>query len=205
MDVEAEVAGEVNVSTVTALIHQLDNPSTLLVGESPKHGGRLVLPGGKIEITDEADRGNRGLSTLRREVPEEVGAKVWSSRYIGKAVDPTRDVRRKSVGELDGVTTSPPISTFRTGAGDTSLLLAHYGNPDYLYVCTVDEAAVRSSDELHNVRFEDVETLVRGEFAAGHDVLVLWYREMQAQRWESLPPEALVSFLEDRRRLRRTG
>jgi 8-oxo-dGTP pyrophosphatase MutT (NUDIX family) len=193
---EIDIVAEITVATATAIVTHPDNPYLVLVADSEKHP-LPVIPGGKIEIDDPiADGETPGLECVLREVGEEIKAELQNARYIGKANDPERDVRVVLPEKVAGTLTDPPFSSidFSECHPETARIKAHYGTPDYIYVGSVDPERIQNTEELENVRFIDIRELEVGQLSAGHDVIVLKYRQMLESGAERLDDAALSDF-----------
>jgi 8-oxo-dGTP pyrophosphatase MutT (NUDIX family) len=182
------------VATASAILCSLFDPYLVLVADSAKHP-RPVIPGGKMDETDRENGEPSPVACLRRETFEEVDTEVLNPRLIGRATDPERDVRFVPPAKLRGVMVSNPLPE---DLSETSVVKAHYGTPDYIFVGQVDPSKVHETEELKNPRFIDIRTLKPGDLSAGHDVIVLWYRRMLESGASSLPQGALADFAAER-------
>lgn len=186
-----EFRAEVNVSTATAILHKKGDPFQVLVGNRAGCQ-KPVLPGGKQETADFAGGSAEeapGLSTVIREIIEETGGEVCEIRHIGTATDPGRDIRSTPVRKLRGVVLSGELGELK----DEDLVLAHYGCPDEIYVGEFD-IALGNTEELKDLHFMDIRNLKPGDLSRGHDVILLWYRDMLDRNLDRLPSDALVNF-----------
>ncbi len=185
------IVAEVTVCTATAIVTSKYDPYRILVATSAKHKFP-VLPGGKMETADlVADGDNPGLSCVLREIKEEIGTDLLNPKYIGKATDPDRDIRLVPPSKL---TAAVVVPTLPSNLPDDGKVKAHYGCPDHLFVGQVDETALTTTEELRNLKFIDIRTLGLGDLSAGHDVVVLAYRDMLDRGGFSLPETALKNF-----------
>jgi hypothetical protein len=81
------------------------------------------------------------------------------------------------------------------GISSDATVRAHYGCPDYIFVGEVDEATLsKDTEELKGVRFIDIRDLQPGDLAAGHDVIVLTYRDMLDAGKTQFPEDSLKFF-----------
>jgi 8-oxo-dGTP pyrophosphatase MutT (NUDIX family) len=182
------------VSTASAIIRSSTDPYKILVATSAKHS-KPVIPGGKVEREDiHSDGRTPGSSCVRREVLEEIGVDLANLEYIGKAVDPERDIRLVPPSKLATTLVHPPLPA---DLPSDATIKAHYGCPDYIFVGTVDENSVAESEELKNLRFINIREIGLGDLSAGHDIIVLWYRRMLDNGETQLPTHALRRFDED--------
>jgi 8-oxo-dGTP pyrophosphatase MutT (NUDIX family) len=197
------IVAEITVSTASAIVTHPDDPYKVLVAKSSKHP-HPVIPGGKIEVNDPiGPDSDPGRECVMREVEEEVGTKLLNARYIGKAFDPERDVRVVAPKKVASALTDPPFHTIdlQGVADDQPCIRARYGTPDFIYVGTIDPAALMDTEELSGSEFIDIRHLQPGELSAGHDVIVLKYRDMLDSRADKLDEQALTNFEASRNRL----
>jgi ADP-ribose pyrophosphatase YjhB (NUDIX family) len=187
-----EIVADVTVSTASAIVVSKHDPYLILVADSEKHP-RPVIPGGKVEHVDCAhDAATPGLRCILREVKQEIGAELRNPRYLGKATDPDRDIRLVPAKKVMEAVVVPALPS---GVSEDATVRAHYGCPDYIFVGEVDEATLsRDTEELKGVRFIDIRTLHPGDLSAGHDVIVLTYRDMLDAGETQFPDEALKFF-----------
>jgi 8-oxo-dGTP pyrophosphatase MutT (NUDIX family) len=192
---EAEYVATVTVATATAIVASKTDPYRILVADSAKHP-KPVMPGGKMEQQDAANGLEQaGLLCITRELEEEIGTLPENIRYVGMATDPARDVRVVPCSKLENCVTSPALPQ---GISPDAKIRASYGTPDYIYAATVDETAIRPTEELSAPRFIDIRTLKPGDLSAGHDVVALTYRKMLDQKQEKFPDGSLRDFARDR-------
>lgn len=190
------IIADVKVSTASAIITHPDDPYMVLVANSAKHANP-VIPGGKIERSEPVGTDAApGLECVTREAKEEAGTVLLNPRYIGKANDPERDVRIVAPRKVATALTTPSFDTLNLEgiADDQPCIRASYGTPDFIFVGTVDPAAVADTDELKGLRFIDIRQLKPGGLSAGHDVIVLKYREMLETGASRLDESALTNF-----------
>ena len=190
------IVADVRVSTASAIVTHPDNPYLVLVARSAKHPNPII-PGGKIERDDPAGLVNApGHACVMREVKEEIDTELLNPRYIGQANDPESDVRIVAPMKLATSVTEPALSTIDRGgvADDVPCIRARYGAPDYIYVGTVAPKAIAETEELSGLKFIDIRKLNPGELSAGHDVIVLKYRDMLDSGATHLDERALTNF-----------
>jgi ADP-ribose pyrophosphatase YjhB (NUDIX family) len=190
-----DISCNVSVATASVIIAHPENPYLVMVGSSKKHP-KPVIPGGKIELCEGPANSATALVCIERETEEEVGVKLVNPRLIGVATDPTRDVRVVPFSKIKTAVTEPLLPQTTP---DDRHIRASYGCPDYIFVGTANAAT--DSDELKGVHYIDIRTLSIGDLSAGHDVVVLLYRQMLDDGADRLPVGSMENFQEDRARL----
>jgi len=174
------------VRTVTAIVLNPRNHRQFFVGKSRKHP-RFVLPGGKVE------KGETNETAVTREVFEETGRQVKNLRHLGFRLDPTGDTRNTTLRALE----SAEYTIAKNGGAKIQPddpVLALYGVPDALYICTASEEVWNPTDEFAESRWMDVEEVCSDCLSAGHDVYALWYVWMLEHPNERLPQWALSNL-----------
>lgn len=141
--------------------------------------------------------GDAGLRCILRETEEEIDTTLNDPKLIGIARDPSRDVRTVPFSKVKLSQTFPALPK---DTSDDEQIQASYGCPDYIYTGFVDESALGDTEELSGVRFIDIRNLEPNGLSAGHDVVVLSYREMLDSGSDYIPEGRLVDFNEDRQR-----
>lgn len=184
------VIPEVCVATATAIIVDPNDRYSVLIADSAKHV-RPVLPGGKVEISDGADGGAAAAyRCIVREAEEELGVKLLNIRQIGCLSAVSRDIRVVPASTLTGAVCSLPLNhTLQP----ESLVRAHYGSPDFIFVG--EAHSFRSTSELSNPRYIDVRTIDEGALSAGHDLILMLYRQMIERGEDRLQEVSLTGNL----------
>lgn len=192
-----EIKHEVTVATASAIIVSKNDPYMVLVAMSEKHPCP-VIPGGKIEVKEIRNGvldNEAALECCTREVMEEIGTKLINRRLIGVATDPNRDVRIVPFSKVKTALITPALPA---ETPNDVKVRARYGCPDYIYVGAVNEDKVKDTAELTKPFFMDIRKLKPNDLSAGHDVIVLWYREMLDRGWDALPKTAMRNFEQER-------
>jgi 8-oxo-dGTP pyrophosphatase MutT (NUDIX family) len=150
------------------------------LGRSEKHGNKYVTPGGK---QDKADSGP--IDCIVRELNEEIGVNVEPGefKHIGTATDLTRDIRLvEKDAKLRELLDIARTTELERMSNDRSLpIICAYGVNDELYSVPVSRSSGANSEELTDVTWVDVRNLSSSDIGAGHDVVLLAYREMLEQ------------------------
>ena len=181
------VIAEVCVTTATAIIVDPKDRYSVLIADSAKHV-RPVLPGGKVELSDGADGGAAAAyRCIVREGEEELGVRVRNIRQIGCLSGLSRDIRVVPASTLTGAVCSPPLNHT---LHPESLVRAHYGSPDFIFVG--EALSFSSTSELTNPRYIDVRTIDEGALSAGHDVILMLYRQMIDRGTDRLQEPSLL-------------
>ena len=188
----------VSVATASVIIASQSNPYRILVGYSRKHA-KPVIPGGKIEKEDmTGDLQEAGIICVLRETEEEIGTSLQNPRYIGEAVDAKRDVRTVPYSKIKTAIIVPALPE---NTPETAQIRASYGCPDFIYTGSIDESSLIPTEELSGLRFIDSRSLQVGDLSAGHDVVVLLYRQMLDEGQSLLPTDSMRDFEYDRQQL----
>lgn len=163
----------INIATATALVHKEGNPFLVLVGDSKKHKGPVLI-GGKIDKADcqsEASLKEGALVCIKRELCEEAGIQNSEPKFLFQTSDLTRDIRKVSASRLHecvGVQTAP---------SDVEVL-AHYGVPDFVFLLSIKADEFQDSEELKNLRFIDIRQFDLTQLGAGLGATVERYRTL---------------------------
>ena len=162
------------IPTATAIVHEPSLPFKILVGESAKHSG-LVLPGGKIDLTDglSSNLEQAAHACIARELEEEVHAPPLTLRLIAITHGQTRDSRIIRAGSLLGTLVEDLVRSIDPEVPIEGL----YGNPDYLFDVEVRSEAVRATEELRHLQWIDCRELSGIPLGAGHAALIELYRQ----------------------------
>lgn len=189
---------KVRVATASVIIVSKDDPYRILVADSEKHP-KPVIPGGKIDRVDVEENdsclSDAGQRCIVREADEETGLNLEHPKLIGKAEDSTRDIRVVPYSKVKESVIDPILPD---NTPYNTKITASYGCPDFIYTDTVNETDLSDTEELSGMRFIDIRTLKPGELSAGHDVVVLSYREMLNNSWDKMHQSRLNNFAQDR-------
>lgn len=189
----------VKVRTATIIAANRANPHLILVGKSAKHGGRFVLPGGKVEF-DLNGNVEEDAECAKRELEEETKLVIGDIDRIGTATDPDRDIRTVPYSKVFRAHTEPSLT--QLSLPPDTLIEAHYGVPDAIFLGYYDYYNVEDTNLELSERVEFNIYDVKPElFGAGHDVVVLWYRWLMSTGAHALRSDALRDFSADRRGL----
>ncbi len=162
------------VPTATMLVAYAPGSSKFLTFTSPvKHGGRKIVPGGKLAPVPVPDGDNvswryeRPILCATRELPEETGLSwMGEPSLFGVRTDPHVDVRFVKLKKASDDTCDASVAGLD--------VQACFGCPDSIFL-GVGVGETRS-DGLESGEFiwiDVAEEIVPDEFAAGHDVLLL--------------------------------
>ena len=155
----------VAVPTTTIIATRpLDRFQIAVFRSTGKHGGKLVLPGGRVKV-GQHDHLTTGLQELR----EELGLGLQDARFFCLSDRPDRDIRTISIGKwADG---NPVPALFESSEVDAYICfdIAIYGR-------AIGEP---KADGIEGTRAQwyDLRTLDREAFALDHGTLLAYFRE----------------------------
>jgi ADP-ribose pyrophosphatase YjhB (NUDIX family) len=206
---------KVRIATGSVIASLPHDPFVILAGTSEKHGGLLVIPGGKLERTPRrwwkvwqwlsGSDSERAVSCARREFKEETGAEIGTLRLLGVATDPERDVRHVPLSKIATAAVFPSLAELGLDpetSGDF-IVEAHYGAPDFIFGGTCPRIDFHRHDlELGNLRTYDLRNLRLSDFSAGHGVVVATYKKMLLDGQSRFSEESLQDFAADEAELR---
>lgn len=179
---------ELEVITASAIVSLKGSPHMILVGDSKKHKGPVIM-GGKVESCDSVP--GVGLieaarSCVIRELGEEIGVIARNPRFLFQVGDPVRDIRVVKFEKLHGC-----LGIEAGKYAPEQEVRAHYGVPDIIFHVEVEAREFRSSEELDNLRFIDVRTDAIYSLGAGHAVVVKQYRDILMRSQAAMTHTAL--------------
>jgi 8-oxo-dGTP pyrophosphatase MutT (NUDIX family) len=166
---------ELGVVTASAIVSLNGSPHMILVGESKKHKGPVIM-GGKVEVCDGVpgvELRDAAYSCIVRELDEEIGIKAKNPKFLFQITDPNLDIRVVPFQKLQGC-----LGIEAGKYAPEQEIRAHYGVPDFIFHVEVRPDEFQKSEELDNLRFIDVRTDAIYSMGAGHAVVAKRYRDI---------------------------
>ena len=191
------IGGKVEVAGY-GLLESVVDPDSILSEDE-----RLALATAYQEAWEEAVADDKKAKDVTGILSQMQGMWTQAPRYIGKANDPNRDVRTVPFKKVKAALIEPPRGNFdpENKLTDDTLVTARYGTPDSIYIGTMNPDLLGSTEEMGDFHYIDIRELSLGGLGAGHDVIVLRYREMLEKGDTTIPDSSMVDFDQARKEL----